>query len=325
MSEQQLVSVIIPLYNTEKYIEETINSILKQTYTQLEIVVVDDGSTDQSSTIVKQLQEKYPRIVRYIYQENSGVAVARNTGIEHAKGEYIAFLDSDDLWHTTKIEKQMESIHTNKMDACYCGYMHYYEETSEEVKHLTNFIKGDIATAFLTHQVLAQTSTWVIKRDILMNHHIRFTPGCSWGEDLEFFFKVMSVTNICYVNDYLTYYRILPDGNLSSKYKQYTLKTTKELEVFMRMMDWTKRNKKDSPKTNNHELTEAFDKYLLPYTVINNACIYIKAHKQLEEKEVAHIKSDLKKYCQNFRFHNGKRSIKLYLMLWFVRLKVMFA
>ena len=113
------------------------------------------------------------------------------------------------------------------MDACYCGYMNFYEETGEKVEHTTNFIKGDMAKAFLTHQVVAQTSTWIFKRSIAMNHNIRFTPGCSWGEDLEFLFKLMSVTNVCYVDEYLTYYRILSEGNLSSKYKDYELKQLK--------------------------------------------------------------------------------------------------
>ncbi|MDF4756482.1 glycosyltransferase family A protein, partial [Vibrio parahaemolyticus] len=129
MEQTQLVSVIVPLYNAEKYIEETMESILNQTYKNIEIVIVDDGSKDQSSSIVKNLKKKYPEQIKYILQENQGVSVARNTGIENASGEYISFLDSDDLWHPTKIEKQIESMHKNNMNACYCGYMNFYEET----------------------------------------------------------------------------------------------------------------------------------------------------------------------------------------------------
>ncbi|MBJ7988187.1 glycosyltransferase family A protein, partial [Bacillus cereus] len=82
----------------EKYIEETMESILNQTYKHIEIVIVDDGSKDQSSSIVKNLEQKYPGQIKYVPQENKGVSVARNTGIENASGEYVAFLDSDDLW-----------------------------------------------------------------------------------------------------------------------------------------------------------------------------------------------------------------------------------
>ena len=325
MEHKQLVSVVIPLYNAEKYIEETIQSILDQTYKEIEIVIVDDGSTDQSPAIVKELGEKYPGKVRYVHQSNQGVSVARNTGIENATGEYIAFLDSDDLWHPTKLEKQVKSMHTNEMNACYCGYMNFYEETSEKVKHVTNFVKGDMAKAYLTHQVVAQTSTWIFKRSIVMDHHIRFTPGCSWGEDLEFLFKLMSVTNVCYVDEYLTYYRILSEGNLSSKYKDYELKTTKELEVFHRMKDWIHEKSQDFVTANSEELIQILETYLFPYTVINNACIYIKENAKLEKEQTNLIKKHVKQYCRKLYFQNGKRSRKLYAMLWFVRLKVMFS
>ncbi|CAM4077057.1 MULTISPECIES: glycosyltransferase family 2 protein [Bacillus] len=325
MEQTQLVSVIVPLYNAEKYIEETMESILNQTYKNIEIVIVDDGSKDQSSSIVKNFKKKYPEQIQYILQENQGVSVARNTGIENANGEYISFLDSDDLWHSTKIEKQIESMHKNNMNACYCGFMNFYEETGEKVENTTNFVKGNMTKAFLTHQVFAQTSTWIFKKSIVMNHNIRFTPGCSWGEDLEFLFKLMSVTNVCYVDEYLTYYRILSGGSLSSNYKDYELKTTKELEVFNRMKDWIHHKSKDLITNDSTELIEILETYLFPYTVINNACIYIKGHPKLDKSKVQLIKSDIKKYCRKIYSKNGKRSKKLYAMLWFVRIKFLFS
>lgn len=325
MEQTQLVSVIVPLYNAEKYIEETMESILNQTYKNIEIVIVDDGSKDQSSSIVKNFKKKYPEQIQYILQENQGVSVARNTGIENANGEYISFLDSDDLWHSTKIEKQIESMHKNNMKACYCGFMNFYEETGEKVENTTNFVKGNMTKAFLTHQVFAQTSTWIFKKSIVLNHNIRFTPGCSWGEDLEFLFKLMSVTNVCYVDEYLTYYRILSGGSLSSNYKDYELKTTKELEVFNRMKDWIHNKSKDLITNDSTELIEILETYLFPYTVINNACIYIKGHPKLDKSKVQLIKSDIKKYCRKIYSKNGKRSKKLYAMLWFVRIKFLFS
>jgi glycosyltransferase involved in cell wall biosynthesis len=106
------VSVIMPAYNSAKYIAEAIDSVLAQTYPMLEIIVVDDGSTDSTGEIVKKYVEKQrnketKRQIRYIYQENKGPAAARNNGIRAAKGGYIAFLDSDDIWLTEKIELQM--------------------------------------------------------------------------------------------------------------------------------------------------------------------------------------------------------------------------
>lgn len=135
----------------------------------------------------------------------------------------------------------------------------------------------------------------------------------------------MSVTNVCYVDEYLTYYRILSEGNLSSKYKDYELKTTKELEVFNRMKDWVHNKSQDFITKDPQSLIDILETYLFPYTVINNACIYIKENSQLNNAQVQLIKKDIKKYCHKIYSKNGKRSKKLYAMLWFVRIKFLFS
>ncbi|MGI8668594.1 MAG: glycosyltransferase family 2 protein, partial [Aridibacter sp.] len=104
-----LVSVIIPAYNAEQFISQTIESVLGQTLKDFEIVVVDDGSTDETAGIA----ESYGAPVRCIRKTNGGVSRARNTGIEHAVGKYIAFLDADDLWEPTKLEKQVALLDAN--------------------------------------------------------------------------------------------------------------------------------------------------------------------------------------------------------------------
>lgn len=104
----EFVSVIMPVYNAQEFIAKSIESVLMQTYVDLELILIDDGSTDQSKKIIKEFMQKDSRI-RYIeLEKNMGVANARNIGIEESKGEYIAFLDSDDLWDNTKLEKQIK-------------------------------------------------------------------------------------------------------------------------------------------------------------------------------------------------------------------------
>ena len=98
-----LISGIVPVYNGERYLRETLDSMLAQTYQPLEVIVVDDGSTDGTPKVVAGYGDR----VRYIYQENSGPAIARNRGIDAARGEFIAFLDADDLWHPEKLMRQM--------------------------------------------------------------------------------------------------------------------------------------------------------------------------------------------------------------------------
>ena len=102
------VSVITPMYNCEKFISETIESVLNQTYTNWEMIIIDDCSTDKSKQIVKQYIERDKRIRLIALNENSGAAVARNKGIEVSSGRFIAFLDGDDLWESNKLEKQIQ-------------------------------------------------------------------------------------------------------------------------------------------------------------------------------------------------------------------------
>lgn len=104
------VSVIIPTYNRKDYVQEAIDSVLAQTYTDYEIIVVDDGSTDGTG---EALQARYGDRIRYVWQENQGESVARNRGIEMARGEYVAFLDSDDMWLPEKLEKQIAFLSEN--------------------------------------------------------------------------------------------------------------------------------------------------------------------------------------------------------------------
>ena len=103
-----LVSVIIPVYNSEKYVKEAIDSVLKQTYQNFEIIVVDDCSTDNSCQIIKKIDDQRIRLIKL--DKNSGVAVARNIAIENAKGQYIAFLDSDDIWLEDKLLQQIKQM-----------------------------------------------------------------------------------------------------------------------------------------------------------------------------------------------------------------------
>jgi glycosyltransferase involved in cell wall biosynthesis len=109
MDFKPLISIVIPTYNNEKYLPEAIESSLEQSYKNIEIIVVDDGSTDNTRELVKQYGSK----VRYIYQENQGVSGARNTGIKNAAGNYLQFLDADDIILTRKLEIQVDFLENN--------------------------------------------------------------------------------------------------------------------------------------------------------------------------------------------------------------------
>lgn len=120
--EKTLVSIIMPAYNAEKYIREAIESILKQTYTEWELIIVDDASVDTTLEIIKEFQIRDNRIICVKSDKNEGVASARNKGIQAAKGEYIAFLDSDDLWKAEKLEIQIHYMQEHNCGFVYSAY-----------------------------------------------------------------------------------------------------------------------------------------------------------------------------------------------------------
>lgn len=117
-----LVSIITPVYNAERYIKHTIESVIEQDYDNWELLIIDDCSTDSSRTIAEKYMQADKRIKLIFLEKNSGVASARNAGIEAAKGRYIAFLDSDDLWHPNKLSLQIKFMQDNNYHFTFTGY-----------------------------------------------------------------------------------------------------------------------------------------------------------------------------------------------------------
>ena len=141
--ENSLVSIIMPSYNTAKYISESINSVIEQTYKNWELIIVDDCSTDNTDEVVAQYDD--PRIIYLKNEKNSGAAVSRNKALRAAKGEWIAFLDSDDLWEPTKLEKQLKFMIDNDYKFS-CTGRDEIDENSNSLgrittspKHITSF------------------------------------------------------------------------------------------------------------------------------------------------------------------------------------------
>lgn len=126
-----MVSVIIPSYNRADKILPAVESVLTQTYSDLELIIVDDGSGDNTKEVIESINDSR---IRYVYQENAGACAARNNGINQAKGEYIAFHDSDDIWHKDKLEKQMDALLKNDADIVCCKLIKIYSDGKTEFK-----------------------------------------------------------------------------------------------------------------------------------------------------------------------------------------------
>ena len=203
------VSVIIPCYNSDKYINQSIDSVLSQTYKNLECIVVDDGSQDDTRAIVKDYENKDNRI-KYLYKKNGGVSSARNYGIKHAKGEWIQLLDSDDVLIPDKIEKQLS--HVNKYNISqnyvlvYSNYMVHSIDENDNVKDekfvsvsVKNSDKESILLSLLKRKfgVMAPISVNSILLSRNFFDRFNFNENINAYEDVEFFYRILQENIIC--------------------------------------------------------------------------------------------------------------------------------
>lgn len=158
-----LVSVIIPTYNSAKYIKETLDSVFNQTYKNIEVIVVDDGSVDNTREIL----EKYNSKIKYIYQGNKGPSAARNRGIKEARGSYIAFLDSDDLWLPEKLEKHTSLFMKNlSLKLTYCAG--YYEDEKGSILKtfsLEKYSQQKLIEILVTRNCIGSASRVIVDKE----------------------------------------------------------------------------------------------------------------------------------------------------------------
>ena len=198
----KLVSVIIATYNREKLIMEAINSVLAQTYQNFEIIIVDDGSTDNTRDLIESIND--PRI-KYIYQENAGCAAARNTGIDNANGEYIAILDSDDLWLPKKLEKQIQFMNTHP-EVGVCGTLAENIGTT----HYNAWFPSkheDIKAALLFDGCMTHSSV-MMHKELLDKFNIRYNCNLQTSEDYDLYLQLLDITEFYTIPEILVQYRL---------------------------------------------------------------------------------------------------------------------
>lgn len=194
----ELVSIIIPTYNRAEYIERAINSALSQSYKNIEIIVIDDGSIDNTKEII----EKFKKKIKYIYQKNSGVSAARNRGIKEAKGAWIAFLDSDDVWLHDKITKQMDLINNNNLQICFTGAELIKQYKSKENSFRTEYIiYKDGFDLLLNHNLKPLIPCTLIHKSLLIANP--FNEQLRVAEDTELFYNLAYSEPFAYIPETL--------------------------------------------------------------------------------------------------------------------------
>ena len=220
-----LVSVIVPMYNVERYIASTIQCVLDQTWKYIELIIVDDGSTDRSFSIAKEFKDQRIKIIQ---QQNQGAAIARNTGIKHASGDFFQFLDGDDLLSEDKIENQVELLLKRPAYVSVSSTIHFNNNDSiaKQVpsKYEQYFLKSsDDPADFLTHLWGGYTSygsmiavhSWLTPKSIIVKTGF-WNEALTLDDDGEYFARVvLNSKGIIYSDQGFSYYRKQKGNTLS--------------------------------------------------------------------------------------------------------------
>jgi glycosyltransferase involved in cell wall biosynthesis len=210
------VSVIIPCYNAMPYLSETVDSVLRQTYTNFEIIIIDDGSSDKTVEWASQLTD--PRI-KLISQENKGAAGARNTGIANSQGEYIAFLDADDLWEPTKLEKQVQCLDKNSSVGLVHTWIAFVDAHGKPTgKIMTTDGEGNIWKQVAEYNPVRCGSTSMIRRCCFETVGL-FDQSLRFVEDWDMWIRIASRYTFGLVKEPLVCYREHPN-NKSKNYEK---------------------------------------------------------------------------------------------------------
>lgn len=237
MIDSELISVIVPIYNVEKYLEKCVNSILKQTYANLEIILVDDGSTDRCSEICNKLEKSDDRI-KVVHQQNGGLSKARNVGIDMARGSYLVFVDSDDTIDDQLIEKLYNCLKKHNCKMAACGRKYVFEDgktlckVSEGIDTLYNF--EDAIKEMNTFR-LFDMSAWakIYAKELFST--IRFPEG-KLSEDFFVMYRLIDLAHtVGYISDPL--YNYLQRTSSISRNKKINHDFVEAAQMQMKYLD----------------------------------------------------------------------------------------
>lgn len=240
---KKLVSIIVPVYNVEKYLRRCVESIIDQTYYNLEIILVDDGSTDKSGVFCDKYARKDSRVIVH-HQENQGVSVARNKGIELATGDWIMFVDGDDWLAKDTFEKITHRI-DESVDVCLFTYAKVYSQRKDIIGYKgkkNKLSKEDfiifqkwIFNQYLFKEDYAISSPWckVYRKEFIKKYNIQFDKEIKIGEDKLFNLKVFEYAEKgMYIDECFYNYRI----NEASRINRYSPNTVKNIETMLEAM-----------------------------------------------------------------------------------------
>ena len=301
--KNDMISIIIPIYNVEKYLEKCLDSILNQTYKNLEIILIDDGSTDNSPNICNSYCEKDKRI-KIIHKNNEGVSSARNKGIELSKGKYIVFIDSDDYVSNEHIEVLYDCIISNNVDLVISNLIDISEDgiiLNNEEKESFLMNKDQCLKELLSEDNFYHLCCGNIYRKDLLEK-IRFNCKYSIAEDLDFLYRYIKQISSAYFLSKNTYYYLKREGSATNSI--YSEKWNDELKICNFII------------SEMVELENNFHKYAKRKYIrlnINQAYRF-----KLNKNQTKILKNNIKIYKNemfNSKLFDNKEKLKIFLLL----------
>ncbi|MFI3084414.1 MULTISPECIES: glycosyltransferase family 2 protein [Streptococcus] len=240
MKNSDLVSIIVPVYNVQEYLRDCIISILQQTYKNIEVLLVNDGSTDESGKICGEYAKKDIRI-RVFHTKNAGVSVARNLGLRYAQGEYITFVDSDDSIHPQMVEMMVSELQRTNSDCiiCSCKTVETMQSFENIEEFETEVVEANLAIRDLCHlekpyKDMEVTAVWgtLYKHSIIEG--FSFAENVTVGEDFLFKYSLFhSCTSITYISAPLYHYLIRPSSAMRNGFNKQKLESLSYFENFL--------------------------------------------------------------------------------------------
>lgn len=293
-------SLIIPVYNAEATLRRCLDSVLRQAFSDYELLLINDGSTDGSDAICREYAVLFPQI-KYLTKENGGVSSARNLGLDRAKGEYILFVDSDDYVSENYFSTITENLENSSPDLLMFGYRNFgggcstwntgvFAETDEER------VAQRIAHAMRRYLF---SSLWskVFKREIIAENHLRFDEKLSIGEDQAFIFEyAMHIGSIASVDDLLYNVDIGDAGSLSRKRRDYL--TEQLMEVNRRMAEALRATEHSEQARKTYEAALSWMHYRSAYSCCKELLKYDYTGRERRGK--------IKEICKLYRVENVK-------------------
>lgn len=239
------VSVIVPVYNTEQYLEKCLNSLVCQTLSEIEIIVVNDGSKDNSQKIIDEFQSKYPCIKSFI-KENGGLSDARNYGLSKAQGEYVAFVDSDDYVESDMFESMVTYADTHELNMVVCDTFMDYLDHSYVLKADLGYTEDPVKAYIIAYP---NAPARLIKRDLMQM--VQFRTGI-WYEDLDLMPTVATLTSKIGFTNVASYHYLQREASLMHQEKF----NPKFNDIFVALDDVLQRFKKEKMDQKYHDELE---------------------------------------------------------------------